>query len=184
MRVAALGAMRPAVTVICVAALATPARADEPYGRAGVHEVGGSAGVALEPDLRNVNVAPSIGWFVTDHLELSGIFTLASIHAGDDSTTVWAALIEPSYHVPFTRRAYGFLGMGIGAAYASELGTGLVVAPRLGANLVVGRAGVLTPSLSYESTTHNVAAADRMQDATLAPVTRALRVNLGFTATW
>jgi hypothetical protein len=156
------------------------------YGRAGVLELGGSAGLMIAPDFRNVNVSPSIGWFVADNLELSAILGVSHIKAGDESATVWSALVEPSYHLPFNRTTFGFLGLGVGAAYVSELGAGLAVAPRIGANFLVGRSGVLTPSLSYEYTTHNVDSVSTgdMKDVTLVSVSSALRINVGYTAMW
>ena len=156
------------------------------YGRAGVLELGGSAGLMIAPNFRNVNIAPSIGWFVADNLELSAIFGVSNVKAGDESATLWSALIEPSYHLPFNRSTFGFMGMGIGAAYVSELGAGLAVAPRIGANFLVGRSGVLTPSLSYEYTTHNVDSVSEgdMQDVTLVSVSSAMRFNVGYTAMW
>ena len=156
------------------------------YGRAGVLELGGSAGMVLAPGFRNVNFSPMVGWFVADNLELSGILGVSNIKAGGDSATVWSALVEPSYHVPFNRSVFGFLGMGIGAAYVSELGAGLAVAPRIGANVLVGRSGVLTPSLSYEYTTHNVDQIDEDmgKNVTLVAVSSALRINIGYTAMW
>jgi hypothetical protein len=156
------------------------------YGRPGVLELGGSAGLMIAPDFRNINVAPSIGWFIADNLEISAILSMTNIKAGDESATVWSALFEPSYHLPFNRTTFGFLGMGIGAAYVSDLGTGLAVAPRIGANFLVGRSGVLTPSLSYEYTTHDVTSqmTGDMQDVTLVAVSSALRINVGYTAMW
>ncbi len=156
------------------------------YGRAGVLEFGGSAGLMIAPDFRNVNIAPSIGWFVADNLELSGIFAVSNIKAGDQSSAVLSALIEPSYHVPFDRTTFAFLGMGIGYAHISKLGGGLAVAPRIGANFLVGRSGVLTPSLSYEWTTHDVDSTPvgEMQDVTMVGVSQALRINIGYTAMW
>jgi hypothetical protein len=156
------------------------------YGRAGVLELGGSAGLMIAPDFRNINVAPSIGWFVADNLELSAIMSVSNIKAGEESATVFSGLIEPSYHIPFNRTTFGFLGMGIGAAYINDLGAGLAVAPRIGANVLVGRSGVLTPSLSYEYTTHNVESTPvgDMRDITVVAVSSALRVNIGYTAMW
>jgi hypothetical protein len=156
------------------------------YGRAGVLELGGSAGLMIASEFRNVNVSPTIGWFVADNLELSAILGVSNIKAGDEDATVWSALLEPSYHVPFNRTTFGFMGLGIGAAYVSELGAGLAVAPRIGANVLVGRSGVLTPSLSYEYTTHDVDSTTTgdMQDITLVAVSSALRVNIGYTAMW
>jgi hypothetical protein len=156
------------------------------YARAGVLELGGSAGLMLAPEFRNVNIAPSIGWFVADNLQLSGILSMSNIKAGSESATIWSALVEPSYNLPFNRTTFGFVGMGIGAAYVSELGGGLAVAPRIGAKFLVGRSGLLTPSLSYEYTTHNVErrSTGDMQDVTLVAVSSALRINIGYTAMW
>lgn len=156
------------------------------YGRAGVLELGGHAGFMLAPGFRNIVLAPTIGWFVSDNLELAGILGLSNIKAGDSSATVWSALVEPSYHVPVNRSLFGFFGMGIGAAYVGELGAGLAVAPRIGLNFLVGRSGVLTPSLAYEYTTHNVDTVDdeMNNDIALVAVSSAMRVNIGYTAMW
>jgi len=156
------------------------------YGRPGVLELGGSAGLMIAPDFRNVNVSPSIGWFIADNLELSAILGVSNVKANTEEATVWSAVAEPSYHLPFNRTTFAFLGVGVGAAYVSQLGTGLAVAPRIGANLLVGRSGVLTPSLSYEYTTHSVdtMSVGDMKDVTLLSVSSALRINVGYTAMW
>jgi len=156
------------------------------YGRPGVLELGGSAGLMIAPDFRTVSFSPMIGWFVADNLELSLIPGVTNIKANDEEATVWSALVEPSYHLPFNRTTFGFLGLGMGAAYEHQLGTGLAVAPRIGANVLVGRSGVLTPSLSYEYTTHNVDTnpTGDMRDVTLLAVSSALRINIGYTAMW
>lgn len=156
------------------------------YGRAGVLELGGSAGLMIASGFRNINVSPSIGWFVADNLELSAILGVSNVKAGDEDATVFSALVEPSYNIPFNRTTFGFLGMGIGGAYVSELGGGLAVAPRIGAKFLVGRSGILSPSLSYEYTTHSVddAGEDMGKDLALVAVSSALRVNIGYTAMW
>lgn len=151
------------------------------YGRAGVLELGGSAGLMLSSDFRNITVSPSIGWFVADNLELSAILSMSNIKAGDTDGTMWSAVAEPSYHIPFNRTVFGFLGMGVGAAYEQRLGAGLAVAPRIGANFLVGRSGVLTPSLQYQYITHNQMTED---DVTVVALTNALQVNVGYTAMW
>ena len=122
------------------------------YGRAGVLELGGSAGFRAGSGFSQVAVAPSIGWFLADNLELTSIFDINRVSMNDESTTVVTALVEPSYHLPFNRSVFGFLGIGMGASYvgAGDLGTGFALAPRLGANLMVGRSGILTPSLSWQ----------------------------------
>ncbi len=151
------------------------------YGRAGVLELGGSAGLMLSSNFRNITVAPQIGWFVADNLELSAIVQMSNIKAGDEDGTMWSAVVEPSYHVPFNRTMFGFLGMGVGAAYEQRLGAGLAVAPRIGANFLVGRSGILTPSLQYQYITHNQMTED---DVTVVALTNALTVNVGYTAMW
>jgi hypothetical protein len=157
------------------------------YGRAGVLELGGSAGLTLAQDIRAVNISPSIGWFLIDNFELSAILDVTNLKAGDESATLWSALVEPSFHLPFNRSVFGFLGMGIGAAYVSELGTGLAVAPRIGMDVMVGRSGILRPSLSYEYTTHDAMAstdAEGNDDVTLVSVSSALRFNIGYSTMW
>ena len=153
------------------------------YGRAGVLELGGSAGFALASDYRAMNFSPTIGWFLADNFELSAILSISNIKTGDQSSTLWSALAEPSYHLPFNRSVFGFLGLGVGAAYVSGLGTGFAIAPRAGANFMVGRSGVLTPSLSYEYTTINTDMTTT-GDVTVVALTSAVRFNVGYTAMW
>jgi hypothetical protein len=153
------------------------------YGRAGVLELGGSAGFQVASDYRAMNFSPTIGWFIADNFELSAILSIGNIKiSGADSATIWSALAEPSYHVPFNRSVFGFVGMGVGAAYVSALGTGVALAPRAGMNLLVGRSGVLTPSLSYQYSTHDAMTDD--QQITLVAVSSSVRFNVGYTAMW
>lgn len=154
------------------------------YGRAGVLELGGSAGFAFASDYRNITVSPTIGWFIADNFEMSAIVSISNIKANDQSSTLWSAVLEPSYHLPFNRSVFGFLGLGIGAAHVTGLGTGFAVAPRVGANLMVGRSGVLTPSLSYEYTTINSDMNDPNSDVTTVALTSAVRFNVGYTVMW
>jgi len=153
------------------------------YGRAGVLELGGSAGFAFASDYRQMNLSPTIGWFVADNLEMSAILSISNIKAGDQSSTLWSALAEPSYHVPFNRSMFGFLGLGVGAAHVTGRGTGFAMAPRLGMNFMVGRSGVLTPSLSYQYTTIE-SQMDGATDTTVVELTSAVRFNVGYTAMW
>jgi hypothetical protein len=155
------------------------------YGRAGVLELGGSAGFAFASDYRSINFAPTIGWFLADNFEISAIVSIANIKAGDaKSSTLWSALLEPSYHIPFNRSVFGFLGLGAGAAHVTGLGTGFAVAPRLGMNMMVGRSGVLTPSVSYQYTTINTDMSGTNNDVTVVAVTGAVMFNIGYTAMW
>jgi hypothetical protein len=155
------------------------------YGRAGVLELGGSAGFAFASGYREMNFSPTIGWFLADNLEISAIASVANIKTGDESSTLWSALLEPSYHVPFNRTIFGFVGLGAGAAHVSGLGTGFALAPRIGANFMVGRSGVLTPSLTYQYTTIEGEMSDTSaEDVTVVALTSAVRFNVGYTAMW
>ena len=154
------------------------------YGRAGVLELGGSAGFTLASDYRNLNLSPTAGWFVADNLELSAILGISNIKASGASSTLWSGLIEPSYHLPFNRSMFGFLGLGLGASHVSGLGTGFAVAPRVGGNFMIGRSGVLTPSLSYQYTTINSDSMGTDPNVTVVALTSAVQFNLGYTAMW
>ncbi len=152
------------------------------YGRAGVLELGGSLGLQMATNLTEFNVSPTIGWFVADNFQLSGIVGLSHIATDVDSSTLFSALVEPSYHLPFTRTAFGFFGLGMGASYVDSLGTGFAMAPRIGANFIVGRSGILTPTVSWQYTTHD--AMSTTDNTTLVAVSSALRVNVGYTVMW
>jgi hypothetical protein len=157
------------------------------YARAGVLELGGSAGLTLAQDIRAVNFSPSIGWFLVDNLELSAILDVTNLKAGGSSATLFSALIEPSFHLPINRSMFGFVGMGVGAAYVSEIGAGMAVAPRIGMEFLVGRSGILRPSLSYEYTTHDASGTvdeDGNTEVTLVAITSALRFNIGYSTMW
>jgi hypothetical protein len=157
------------------------------YGRAGVLELGGAAGLTLAQDIRAVNFSPSIGWFLVDNFELSAILDVTNLKAGGESATLFSALAEPSFHLPFNRSIFGFIGMGVGAAYVSELGTGLAVAPRIGMDVMVGRSGILRPSLAYEYTTHDAMGSvdsNGNSNVTLVAISSALRFNIGYSTMW
>jgi hypothetical protein len=157
------------------------------YGRAGVLELGGSAGLTAGTDITQLNIAPSIGWFIADNLELTGILDLAYADLGQDSSLITTLLVEPSYHLPFNRTTFGFLGMGMGASYVDGPGLGFAVAPRIGANFMVGRSGILTPSLAWQYTTHDamdVATGDDNTQGALLVVSSALRAQVGYTVMW
>lgn len=152
------------------------------YGRPGVMELGGSAGFAMASGFTQVDVSPTVGYFLTDNLEVSGMLGLAYVEANDESATLFRLLAEPSYHLPFDNRMFGFLGLGAGVAHVEGLGAGFALAPRVGANFLVGRSGVLTPALSYQYTTHNSEAVS--EDMMLLQVSSQVVANVGYTVMW
>lgn len=151
------------------------------YARKGTMEVGASAGMMLSSQFRAINVAPSIGWFVAENFELTAIAAVANAKAGSANATTFAALLEPSYHLPLGRSMFGFLGVGVGAAYETDLGAGIALAPRIGANFLVGSSGVVSPSLQYMYVSHDQMTSD---DVTTDALTNAMSVNVGYTTMW
>ena len=147
------------------------------YGRAGVFEGGGSVGFAAGEEFAAGNLTPSIGWFMADNLQLSGLLGAHYIRSDGEGAAMFSLLVEPSYHLPFGRRAFGFLGLGVGGAHVEEVGLGVAVAPRVGANFVVGDSGVLTPALAYQYTSHDSSGA-------MTVGTSAMTANLGYTVLW
>lgn len=157
------------------------------YATAGVRELGAAAGLALAQDIRAVNFSPSMGWFLADNFQLSAILDVTNLKAGTASSTMWSALAEPSFHMPMSSSVFGFFGLGFGAAWVNELGTALAVAPRIGLDVMIGRSGILRPSLSYEYTTHdamNSVDENGTTDVTLVAISSALRFNIGYSRMW
>jgi hypothetical protein len=155
------------------------------YGRTGVLELGGSASFRAGEGFQQASISPSIGWFLADNFQLSGMFDLGYVSTDEDSKMVTSLLVEPSYHIPFNRTTFAFLGIGMGASHVQDVGLGFATAPRLGMNFLVGRSGVLTPTVSWQYTTHSV---DKMEgevvDTTTLAVTSAARFNVGYTVMW
>lgn len=154
------------------------------YGRAGALELGASAGLVVASGFRAVSVAPTFGAFISDHLRISGIASVASFKAGASSTTLWSALGEVGYHNPLGPAAFWFIAGGAGVTYATDMSAGLIVAPRIGINVLVGTHGVLTPSLAYEYTTLDAPTDAAVSDVTKAAVGSIVRANLGYAITW
>lgn len=157
------------------------------YGRAGVLELGGSAGFGAASNYTRIELSPSIGLFVVDNLELSLItgFSYFRLDATEGrpsaSATEIKALLEPSFHLPLSDVAFGFLGLGIGVNYLSNSDAGLAVQPRAGANFLIGRSGVLTPAAYFSYST--VEAIQTEAGAVLA-VRSSYGLNIGYTVMW
>lgn len=181
---AAMPAMEPTAPVVVDD---TKVEGTLTYGRAGVRELGTAAGLSIAQDIRAVNFSPSFGWFINDNFELSGILDVTNLKAGSASSTMWSALAEPSFHFPVNNSVFGFFGMGLGVAFVNELGAALAVAPHLGLDVMVGKTGILRPSLSYQYTTHDAMGTIDDQgntDVTLVAISSALRFNIGYSRMW
>ncbi len=163
------------------------------YARAGVLELGGSAGLTIGENFTQFTLSPSIGWFFVDNLEISAIMGLnyvsQTIGEGaseqDFTSTVLNLLIEPSYHLPFSDRLFGFLGIGAGLAYrggdGADGGTGFAIAPRLGLNVMVGRSGIFTPAITAVYQTTDAVATPQ---GNVVAVAATFGMQAGYTVMW
>lgn len=155
--------------------------AGEPVFAKGMREVGASAGLMMSAKFRTLSIAPQIGWFFSDNMELSAVFSLTNVEADEQSATTYAAIAEPAYHVPIGGSAFGFLGMGVGAAYIDTIGLGLAIVPRLGAKIRIGEKGVLVPSLQYSYISRSQMSETEVGTSSL---TSAMMMNIGYSAIW
>lgn len=156
------------------------------YGRAGVLELGGSIGYSGAEDYVQFRATPSVGWFFADNLQLSFLPGVRYLEVNDIDSFALSAVVEPSYHLPFTQTVFGFLGIGVGVAAAEagdtdDMDVGLLIAPRLGMNFLVGRSGVLTPYLNVDYSTSD---AFSTRDGTVVAVDVAWGGNIGYTVLW
>ncbi len=160
------------------------------YGRSGVLELGGSASLAAASGYLQLSIAPSIGYFIIDNIQLSAImgltYTSIDAKAADGTTetatqTLFSLLFEPSVHIPFTESLFGFLGVGMGVSYADVSGAGFALQPRLGLNVLVGRSGILSPAIYVQYTTTSAIQTDQ---GTLLQVNFGYGLNLGYTVMW
>lgn len=152
------------------------------YGRSGVLELGGAANFTKATDFTQVALNPSIGWFFMDNVEASAILGLTHLDAGGASQTFFSFLLEPSLHIPFSQTVFGLVGAGVGPSWSDATGLGLAFAPRLGIQVLLGRSGILTPSVSWQYTTHDTADVAGM--GTLLVVSSSVRANVGYTIMW
>ena len=153
------------------------------YQRRGDYELGLGASAMLSPDVYSATIAPVFGWVIANGVSLTTVASITTVRSDDARATLYAAIVEPSYHAPLGKTAWSFIGMGIGTAWAKELGTQLIVAPRIGVNLLVGRRGAITPAVAYRFVTHGTLdAAD--DDAATRALTKALQLELGYSFRW
>jgi len=122
------------------------------YGDRGVVELGGMVGLDVRDELFDFSIAPTVGYFIVDRLELTLIPILRIRSVTDDATGAsetnvrFAGILEPSYHLPFTDYLYGFAGLGIGFTYESGPGVEALLRPVVGLDVMVGRSGILKPA--------------------------------------
>lgn len=151
------------------------------YGRAGVLELGGNIGFNVASGQTTLTIAPTVGWFFADNLQISGIFGYRYANVNGSSSHTLQILAEPSVHIPFSRTIFGFAGLGLGLSYAEGPGAGFALAPRLGMNFVVGRSGILSPALQFSYSTNDVV---QTQSGAMLAVSTSFGANVGYTVMW
>lgn len=149
------------------------------YSRAGVIELGGGLSWLSEDKTNRLTITPQVGWFATDNVELS---TMLQWELDGVKTRRVTFLVEPSFHLPLAQQLFIFGGLGVGAAYKSEGSVGFALAPRAGFNVLVGRSGILTPSVTWATSTNRAEAAQEGQ--TLLAVNSRWNLNLGYSVMW
>jgi hypothetical protein len=154
----------------------------EGYAHAGVLELGGSAGLTAAKDFSQFSIAPSVGWFVADNVQLTGIVSLSRAKVGSaDAAFTFSVLAEPSYHYEFTNSQFGFVGLGLGLAGNTGVDVGFAMAPRIGYKTLVGRSGVVTLDLRNTIATNDFVQTPQGEGLT---VSSALSVGAGYTILW
>ena len=152
------------------------------YGRSGVLELGGAFNFNGIGSQSSLSLTPSIGWFVVDNVELSALVRVTnSTQASGSRATSVTALFEPSVHLPFTDGAFVFAGLGVGGAYLNGVGGGIAVEPRIGADVMIGRSGVLKPSVGYNLTSTS---AQTVKGGTLLAFDGGATANIGYSVMW
>ena len=152
------------------------------YARSGVLELGGMLAWQAQSGQSTIMVAPTLGWFLTDNFELSGIVQYNRQVNGDNAQTFITALVEPSFHLPVVDQLFLFAGFGVGATGVTGQDVGFAIAPRVGMNVLVGRSGILTPSVAWNAST-NRSVTDPAGNTLLAMNSR-WTANIGYSVMW
>lgn len=124
----------------------------EDYAKAGTLEVGGAIGASITSDTTTITASPTVGYFVADRIELSGIFTFAYTRVEDEDTgrsesnKTGSLIFEPSYHLPISDDTLIAGGLGIGAGYDGD-NVDFEVIPSVGLELITSRSSVITPTV-------------------------------------
>jgi hypothetical protein len=163
------------------------------YGHAGMFELGGFANFSGANTFTSIQVSPTAGFFIYDNLELTGILGFNYVHQTFDAggtevsnhKTIVRVLGEPSYHFAIGPTTWIFLGIGAGVASVpvgnDRSSVGFDVAPRVGANLLIGKSGLLSPALFIDYTTGE---ALQTNGNSLLGVNTTYGMQAGYTVMW
>ena len=118
------------------------------YASQSVVELGGMLALTHASQTTVFRIAPVLGYFIYDNLELSLFPELSVIDVDGNSDVTVGAMLEPSYHVSLNDADtfFGFLGFGVGFRYSDDPGVDFALRPRIGVDILVGRSGILKPA--------------------------------------
>lgn len=151
------------------------------FADAGTRELGVTASGMATSHRRDLAASAAFGWFPADRFELATTASIARVADRGRTAMRYTSLVEPIYHLALDSETFGFIAMGAGLAYASELGAAFLVAPRIGVRFVVGTRGVATAALAYEYVSHTTSD----ESPPVAPAAAsALRAQVGYSITW
>jgi hypothetical protein len=120
---------------------------DLAYAERSVVELGGSLAFTHASQTTVVRIAPVLGYFLFDSLELTLFPELNVIDVSGTTDVTIGVMVEPSYHIALSDTFYAFGGFGIGIRYADDPGVDFALRPRAGVDILVGRSGILKPAV-------------------------------------
>jgi hypothetical protein len=116
------------------------------YASESVVELGGMFALTHASDTTVFRIAPLVGYFFVDNLELTLFPELAVINVDGNTDVMVGVVLEPSYHLPLSDTFFVFAGIGVGVGWAEDPGFDFVLRPKLGVDIMVGRSGILKPA--------------------------------------
>jgi hypothetical protein len=117
------------------------------YASATVLEVGGSGSLNVAGDQLFMRMAPTVGWFVLDGLQLSYTHEIYFAKHAAEHRLATAVLIGGSAHFRINDRLLVATGADCGALYNGEQ-WGVEAKPTFTLDILVGRSAVLHPGVS------------------------------------
>ncbi len=115
------------------------------FASAGVLEVGGTGTLHLTGEATSLSIAPFVGWFVYDGIQLSLIHEIRANFRPGGRTLSSLVILEISVHLRIQDRLLAFIGVGPGVFYKDKVAFALK--GRLGLDVMVGRSGIFRPAL-------------------------------------
>ncbi len=86
------------------------------YSERGVMELGGSLALATANGTSSIAVEPSVGYFLFDNFELTGVVSVRHTSISGANANQLALIAEPSVHFPVNDGVFVFAGLGVGVA--------------------------------------------------------------------